>query len=324
VPRPDLAIIEDGLWTKVQHRLAENAAAYLRGPDGKLRGRPTGSGPTIKYLLTGLGVCAGCRGSMAIRTSGGLPRRAWLECLRYRTKGQRACSNRLRVALQSTEEAILAKMERDLLRPEVLLAAVQRVLATVSPSPAALERERTRLERQALTTERELNNLGAAVAAGGQLDTLISQLKDREAALAGLRATLTRLDTQEALAQLNPAALEARLRAKLADFTGLRQRHPAAARSLLKKLLSGRLRFTPITGPDRAYYRVEWDAAFGGLLSEELAALAPTRSAGAKDSASLFGGDPGGIRTRVYGPSRAFFVRSTGYGMLTQHVGPRD
>lgn len=138
-------------------------------------------------------------------------------------------------ALQPTEEAILAKMERDLLRPDVLLAAIQRVLATISPSPAALERERARLTRQVLTIERELNNLGAAVAAGGQLETLISQLKDREHALAGLRTTLTQLDTQEALAQLDPSTLEARLRAKLADFTGLRQRHPAAARSLLKK-----------------------------------------------------------------------------------------
>jgi hypothetical protein len=154
-----------------------------------------------------------------------------------------------------------------------------------------LERERARLTRQILTIERELNNLRAAVAAGGQLETLISQLKDREHALAGLRTTLTQLDIQEALAQLDPSILEARLRAKLADFTGLRQRHPAAARSLLKKLLVGRLSFTPITGPDRAYYRVEWDAAFGGLVSEELAAIAPR----SRDSASFIDGDPGGL-----------------------------
>jgi len=50
-------------------------------------------------------------------------------------QGQRACSNRLRVLLPLTEEAILAKMESDLLRPDVLIAAVQRVLATVTRRP---------------------------------------------------------------------------------------------------------------------------------------------------------------------------------------------
>ena len=92
------------------------------------------------------------------------------------------------------------------------------------------------------------------------------------------------------MAALDPDALRAQLEAKCADFTGLRQRHPAAARSLLKKRLNGRLRFTPITGPDRAYYRVECDAVIGGLLSEELDALAPR----AQDSANFIGGDPGG------------------------------
>jgi len=54
---------------------------------------------------------------------------------------------------------------------------------------------------------------------------------------------------------------------------------PAAASGrrplALKKLLNARIRFTPITGPDRAYYRVEWDTVIGGLLSEEQDALAP-------------------------------------------------
>lgn len=70
---------------------------------------------------------------------------------------------------------------------------------------------------------------------------------------------------------------------------------PAAASGrrplALKKLLNARIRFTPITGPDRAYYRVEWDAVIGGLLSEELDVLAPR----AQDSANFIGGDPGGL-----------------------------
>jgi DNA invertase Pin-like site-specific DNA recombinase len=295
VARPDLQIIPDALWNRVQRRLADNAAAYLRdAKTGQLCGRPLGSAPMLNYLLSGLGTCGACGGSMAIRTSGGLPRRAWLECLTHRSKGARACSNTLRVALKPTEEAILSKMEQDLLRPEVLVAAIQRVLAKLTPSPAALEAERSRIKAQITTAERELATLGAAVAQGGPLQTLLEQIRDREKVLSGLRTTVTQLDHQEALIQLDPPALEAKLRGKLQDFTGLRQRHPAAARSLLRKVISGRITFTPVTGTDRAYYRVEWLGCFGALLAEELEALSPARPTSA--SAGFIGGDPGGIR----------------------------
>ena len=41
---PDLQIIPDALWNRVQRRLADNAAAYLRdAKTGELSGRPLGS-----------------------------------------------------------------------------------------------------------------------------------------------------------------------------------------------------------------------------------------------------------------------------------------
>jgi hypothetical protein len=48
VEQRHLQIIPSALWTKVQRRLAENAAAYLRSADGRLRGRPVGSAPYPK------------------------------------------------------------------------------------------------------------------------------------------------------------------------------------------------------------------------------------------------------------------------------------
>ena len=63
---------------------------------------------------------------------------------------------------------------------------------------------------------------------------------------------------------MDPAALDARLRGKLREFTNLAGRHQAAARSLLKKVISGRLRFTPVVAPDRAFYRVEWLGTYAG------------------------------------------------------------
>jgi site-specific DNA recombinase len=310
-------IIPSALWTKVQRRLAENAAAYLRSADGRLRGRPVGSAPYLSYVLSGLGTCATCGGSMAVRTSGGLPRRAWLECLTFRTKGQASCANRLRVALSVAEQAILTKMQTDLLRPEVIVAAIHKVIATLTPDPAVLETERARLRNQITNTERQLANLGAAVAAGGSLPTLLESI-NREADLAGLRATPRDVDQRQALTQMDPAALDARLRGKLREFTNLAGRHPAAARSLLKKVISGRLRFTPVIAPDRAFYRVEWLGTHAGLLAKELEAVVPH----VHDSASFIGGDPGGIRTRVHGPPCAFLTVKGHSTALTKRDDP--
>jgi hypothetical protein len=124
---------------------------------------------------------------------------------------------------------------------------------------------------------------------------LLDSIKDRETALGGLRASLAALDQQEALTQLDTATLEARLRATLADFSALRSQHPARARSLLMKVISGRITFTPVVSPDRRYYKLEWLGYFGGLLSEEVTALSPRAHA----DNSFFGGGPKGIRTRV-------------------------
>jgi site-specific DNA recombinase len=202
VERPDLQIIDDNLWSKVSDRLAQNSAAYLRSPDGKLRGRPPGSSPnTVAYLLTGLGVCATCHGSMAVRTSFAKGQRlAYLECLTRRMKGSKICSNALVVPLKAAEEAVLRTLDAELFRPDRILRVVARVVATLTPDPTTLTAERTRLKTESLKVERELSHLTTAVAAGGDLPALLTALKDRETALAGLRTTLTQLDKREALA----------------------------------------------------------------------------------------------------------------------------
>ncbi len=299
VERPHLQIIDDQLWSKVQDRLAQNAEAYLRSPDGTLRGRPPGSSPnTVAYLLTGLGICSMCQGSMAVRTSFAKGQRlAYLECLTRRMKGSKICHNRLVVPLKDAEEAVLRTFDAELLRPERILRVVGRVIAQLTPDPTTLTAERTRLKAELTTVERELAHLTTAVAAGGDLPALLSALKDRETALAGLRSSLQQLDQREALAQLDTPALEAKLNAVLAEFYSLQHRHPAAGRSLLQKVLQGKIVFTPVVGPDRAYYKLEWLGYVGGLLTEELAALAPRRRTEAHRDSSFIGGGPNGLRS---------------------------
>jgi hypothetical protein len=106
------------------------------------------------------------------------------------------------------------------------------VIAKLTPEPAVLETERARLRNQINNTERQLANLGAAVAAGGSPPTLLESIKDREAVLAGLRATLRDVDQRQTLTQMDPAALDARLRRKLRSsptWPGATQRRPVVS-----------------------------------------------------------------------------------------------
>ena len=63
------------------------------------------------------------------------------------------------------------------------------------------------------------------------------------------------------------AGLEARLRAKLADWRGLLRRNIAEGRAVLRTLLVGPLRFTPIIEDRRRGYAFEGAIALDRLLS---------------------------------------------------------
>ena len=60
-PVPELQIVPDALARAVDARLERNKTQYLRTTDGRLWGRPSGSGES-KYLLVGMATCAVCGG----------------------------------------------------------------------------------------------------------------------------------------------------------------------------------------------------------------------------------------------------------------------
>lgn len=94
--------------------------------------------------------------------------------------------------------------------------------------------------------ERELSHLTAAVVAGGgQLETVVKEIKARERRRADLQAALTALERVTAEPAPDPAHLRQRIDAALMDWRGLAGRHVQATRQLLRKLLVGRLTFTP-------------------------------------------------------------------------------
>lgn len=143
---------------------------------GQVGGRPVNR-TTGRYLLTGLGQCGICAGGMFVHTRGPLHRGSpTYGCMTYHTRGRVVCANNLEVALADAERAVLSAVADHLLCVDVLetglykaMTAVTRVEAPATPRQA-LRAELARLEA-------EISRLAAAIAAGGQLESLVGLLR---------------------------------------------------------------------------------------------------------------------------------------------------
>jgi len=253
---PGLQIVDDDLWQRAHERLAGSRAAYLRRTNGQVWGHPV-NGIESKYLLTGLATCALCGGALTPRRtrgrSGSRPTPSSslsvdYRCLSRVQKGRAGCSNGLALPMRRTDEAVLSLIEREVLRPEVVKATVEEALRRLNTPDHQREAERERLESSLATIEQQLRQLANAVAAGGELPTLIGAIKDRERQHEAFRRQITSLDSLTEISHLDTARLERDLTVKLREWRGLLLRHVQSGREILKTLLVGKLRFTPSEG----------------------------------------------------------------------------
>jgi len=243
VERPEVRIITDPLWHAVQQRRQQVAAIHRRGTKGTLGGKPASSIES-KYLLTGMGLCP-CGSGLTVRSRSHGRKRAYFYTCRAALDKGTVCENRMHLPLQLADAAVTTYLEGVLLHPDVVAEAVCRVL---QPDPEAepVEQQRGRLQRELDQVQRELSNLASAVAAGGgQLETVLTEIKTRERRRGDVQAALTALDRATAEPLPDPAQLRQRIDEALKDWRGLAAKHVQTTRHLLRKLLVGRLTFTP-------------------------------------------------------------------------------
>ena len=206
VERPDLRIVPEPLWLDVQAHLRESNRSYLRSTDGRLQGRPL-NGVAAKYLLTGLVSCGGCGGSLTIRTrTHGTGRLGLYGCLTHHTKGPRICANRTLVRQRDAEQAIPGTLAHDVLRSEVLDAALARVLDHLDPEATA--RDTRRLETELGRLDGELRRLADVIAtAGGDAPSLMTAIREREGERVKVQGRLAELAATSQVAHMDRARL---------------------------------------------------------------------------------------------------------------------
>jgi hypothetical protein len=121
------------------------------------------------------------------------------------------------------------------------------------------------LAQELVAVDAECERLADAIMRGGAMDVLVKRLQARQARREELQAAVT---ARQPFVQLSaPGGLEGRLRAKLADWRGLLTRNVESGREVLKAMLVGPLRFTPVVEERRRAYRFTGRITLENLLS---------------------------------------------------------
>ena len=262
-PVPDLAIIDDDLWKRVQARRSEIEGKQLRFAGGRLVGRPPKH--TAVNLLAGIATCGAltplgkvCGGGLIVEMTGKVQgsRRALYVCAR-RKVNHLACTNELRMPATELNEAVLQAIEEHALTPE----AIEQVIALTERDDLQEQEAMLRRERQDLTNR--LARLLDAIETGGDAPTLTARVRELEAKRASIDADIAAL---RPVPRLAPAVVEGRL----AEWRRLLRSSVVQGRAVLQRVLQGRIVFTPT--PDGQGYSFEaptrFDKLFTGITAE--------------------------------------------------------
>lgn len=192
-----LRVISDDLWQAAHDRLRGSRDTYLRSTGGRLWGKPS-NGIESKYLLTGMATCGRCGGALTARSrSHGRQRGFFYHCLTNIQRGRTVCDNDLAVPLKDADEAVLTTLESDVLRPEVVTAALQEAVARLDRPAGEVEADRERLRAIGTGLLSELARLTEALASGGNLPSIVAAITEREAQRSRAQQELAALDQVE-------------------------------------------------------------------------------------------------------------------------------
>ncbi len=255
VDAPHLRILTDAQWIAAHGRLEQTRQTYLRGTHGHLWGRPV-DGHESKYLLTGMSRCGLCGGTMIVRSRDhGRQRAHFYACSSFHHRGKVVCPNSLEMRLHDADDAILTALERELLDPEILEAAAARAASRVAAPPEDLVGRRHALETALGHADTALARLTQAVAEGGSVTTLVQAIRDQERRQQAIRAELANLERPRVV-PMNVGQLTATLRAKSEEWQALLRKHAPIARQMVRKLVEGRIVFTPDRQAGRYTFQV--------------------------------------------------------------------
>ena len=178
VDQPELRIIPQGLWLKVQDRLKAVRATYTKKNNGSLGGRPR-TGRISKYLLSsGFARCETCGGNIVVV---GGPHRKYLyyACSYHLNRGSAVCDNDHRERMEWIDTAVLDAIERTALTPSAVKYVVNKAVDIVEER-LRQEVDVPTLKARLKTQRKELRNYLKLIAEGKAPESVLHEIECRE------------------------------------------------------------------------------------------------------------------------------------------------
>jgi hypothetical protein len=262
VERSELRIVPQPLWDAAQARKAATFAAYPQTADGRLSGPPSRSALASKYLLAGMlrcGVCGGKMVSLRRRSRPGGKLHLYYACWTSRGRGTTVCNSRRLVPMERLHDMVVTIFQEDILTPARLEQVIRDLARTDEHAPERAAEVRRSLEADLRRVKGRIANLTEAVAAGGEVKSLIAAIKTAEREHQDIRGRLKHADgLQKAAAAWDVSAYREKVMALLEDWQGALEAAPQIARQILRKLLISDIIVTP--GQDAAGRWFEFEA----------------------------------------------------------------
>ena len=172
--QPELRIIDEVLWERVQNRLAFVAQRFSRGARAGLYHR----GASSQHLLTGFLRCGSCGANLVIVTGRGNGGHQKYGCPQnfYRD----ACPKKLKERADWLEDRLLSELQRAVLRPEIVDYAIQEFERQLTVSLCELSGQVSRMRQRREQIQQELRRLVDTAAACGHSAALVEAINGRE------------------------------------------------------------------------------------------------------------------------------------------------
>jgi hypothetical protein len=171
--RDGLRIVSDELWANAHDSLRTRQKSF-----GLKRALPRLAGSRdSKYLLSGFVRCGVCGGSI-VQSWQAL--KSVYRCWYNWSRGPAVCTNTLTVPQDRADLAVLRAVERDVLDPQVVEAALVFALDQLTRADTRSAARREDLRTELVRIEAELARYAEAIADAGALDTILQAIKIRE------------------------------------------------------------------------------------------------------------------------------------------------
>ncbi len=254
--KPELRIVDQDLWERVQRRIKWVNEKYNYGNTPGLSHRAS----TSPNLLTGFMKCGVCGRNLTIVSGRGKHNHPRYGCPFNANRG--ACSNGLKERADVLEDRLFSQLQNAVLQPEAIDYAVQEFERQLQSSLAGLDNKIGRMRRRSEQLQHEIGNLASTAAQCGPTPALVKEINTRQQELDDITRQLLSAEPDSVSAEIG--RIRQFVTRQLGDIRQLLKVDVQKAKAELEKHVTS-IRMVPQVEGKKGHYIAEgeWDLLGG-------------------------------------------------------------